>query len=267
MKLFVSHSSDDVKFVELLVDLLRNALNLPTTGIRCTSLDGYKLPGGADIMGQLRQEVADAQVFVALISDSSLKSVYTLFELGARWGTTKPLIPLLAPGLSAQILPPPLNNFNALATDSRPQLYQLISDVAQKLGSNTEDLGSFEKYVHRILEFASTLPSEPPASALNPRTIQTPTPPTPAYSSEETIRSYCEQQWPSDYQMQSYCRKQQREALAKLQSLQVGDIPIDTFSEIRQSCAAQWPDDFTMRLYCERQQLEAYRELQRENST
>ena len=57
IQLFISHSSADVDVAAALIDLLRSALNLPATAIRCTSVDGYRLPGGADTNAQLRREV------------------------------------------------------------------------------------------------------------------------------------------------------------------------------------------------------------------
>lgn len=267
MKLFVSHSSEDIKFVELLVDLLRNALRLPPAEIRCTSLDGYRLPGGADVNQQLRQEVAEAQVFIALISHSSLKSIYTIFEFGARWGTAKSFIPLLAPGVSVRELAAPLSNFNALASDNRPQLHQLISDAAQNLGIIAESPATYENNLRRILELASKTSPEIPDTDVSAKTLPASMPLHTVNNPEEIIRRYCVQQWPDDFQMQSHCRKQQREALGQLQTLQVEDIPNEVFAEIRRNCASQWPYDFTMRLYCERRQIEAYRELQRDDVT
>src|ERR1700687_5158791 len=254
MRLFISHSSKDLQFVELLVDFLRNALNLPAAEIRCTSLEGHRLPGGADIRGQLRYEVSEAEAFIGVISYSSLKSVYSVFELGARWGAGKVLIPLLAPGLSARDLEAPLDDFNALASDSGPQLHQLVENLARQLGLTAESPAAYGKYLERLLDFASITLAEGPVPSVGS-------------APEEVIRRYCEKQWPDDFQMQAYCRKQQREALAELQSLRAEGVPAETFAEIRRGCASQWPDDFSMRLYCERQQLEAYRQLRRENGT
>jgi hypothetical protein len=87
--LFISHSSGDLAIIEPLVGLLRSALAISPDSLRCTSLDGYRLPGGASIDEQLRREVHDAEAFVGLISHRSLQSMYVLFELGARWGAGK----------------------------------------------------------------------------------------------------------------------------------------------------------------------------------
>src|SRR4051794_13584910 len=48
LELFVSHSARNADIVQLLVALLRSALNLPAAAIRCTSVDGYRLQAGAD---------------------------------------------------------------------------------------------------------------------------------------------------------------------------------------------------------------------------
>lgn len=56
LSVFISHSSNDRNFVVLLIHLLRSALNIPAEEIRCTSVDGYRLPAGANAAEQLRRE-------------------------------------------------------------------------------------------------------------------------------------------------------------------------------------------------------------------
>jgi len=139
VQIFISHSSYDVDVVKALISLLRSALNLPAEQIRCTSVDGYRLPGGADTNAQLRREVNESTVFLGVISDSSISSLYVVFELGARWGNEKVFIPLLAPGTSSSVLGGPLAGINALRLDSEAQIHQLLSEIAGHLESKKEE--------------------------------------------------------------------------------------------------------------------------------
>jgi hypothetical protein len=54
--------------------------------------------------------------------------------------------------------------------------------------------------------------------------------------------------------MQTYCRDQQREALAALQQRSMTTTEQQT---IRLKCRADWPDDFHVQKYCEDERLKA----------
>jgi hypothetical protein len=159
IRLFISHSSADVELAARLVDMLRAALNLPSATIRCTSVDGYRLPGGADTNEQLRREVHDADAFVGIVSAGSLRSPYVLFELGARWGASKHLMPVLSSGTDPSILGSPLGGLNALRTDSREQLHQIVNDLGKVLNVTPESPAAYGKHIAAIL----ALPAKPVA--------------------------------------------------------------------------------------------------------
>jgi hypothetical protein len=149
--LFISHASGDADLAGRLVQLVRAALNLPSSTIRCTSVDGYRLPGGADTDERLRAEVHDAETFVGVISADSMRSPYVLFELGARWGARKHLVPVLAPGTSAAILGGPLTGLNALRSDNAAQLHQLVAELAAALGVNAEAPAAYQYQLEQVL--------------------------------------------------------------------------------------------------------------------
>jgi hypothetical protein len=153
LELFVSHSSKDVALVKLLINLLRSALKLSAPENRCTSVDGYRLPGGADTMGQLRREVHDAQAFIGIVSAASLDSMYVAFELGARWGAGKHLLPILVSGADPSMLSGPLTGINALRCDSSAQLHQLIDDLAKQLGIKADSPAAFQAEIDQILRY------------------------------------------------------------------------------------------------------------------
>jgi len=151
IKLFISHSSKDEALVKELIQLVKNALGLSSTEIRCTSIDGYRLPGGANTNEQIRREVHDSKAFIGLISFAAMDSMYLLFELGARWGSDKHLLPLLAPGVSPDILEEPLSGLNALSCSNASKLHQLVNDLAEKLGITPEPPAAYQRYIEAIL--------------------------------------------------------------------------------------------------------------------
>jgi hypothetical protein len=160
IRLFISHSSEDQELAAGVVELLRISLNLLSAAIRCTSVDGYRLPGGADTNQQLRAEVHDANAFIGIVSQGSVRSLYVLFELGARWGAGRHLLPLLAPATPASALGGPLGGLNALRADSRAQLHQLVSDVARVLGITPEDGASYQVHIDRVMALAERATTE-----------------------------------------------------------------------------------------------------------
>jgi len=85
--------------------------------------------------------------------------MYVVFELGARWGANRPLIPLIAPGTNTDILGGPLAGINALSSN-RPQLQQLISDLSQELGLTPEPPASFERHIDTIIKLNGTVLKE-----------------------------------------------------------------------------------------------------------
>lgn len=134
MRIFISHSETDTNIATALIDLLETALPLGEGDIRCTSVRGYRLLGGADIDGALQVEVTEAELVVALLTPDALKSTYVAFELGARWGSGKPMIPLLASGVRLEHLDGPMRRLNALDCREHDHLSQLVRDATKYLG-------------------------------------------------------------------------------------------------------------------------------------
>lgn len=126
VSIFISHSSKDAALAEALIDLLRSALGLPAKEIRCSSVDGYRLPVGVNTEGKLREEVNAAKVVIGLVTPSSLASSYVMFELGARWGANLFLAPLLA-GVTPNELSGPLALLNVLSADNESMNRSFIS--------------------------------------------------------------------------------------------------------------------------------------------
>ena len=158
LKLFISHASADAVLARKLIHLIEKALALPSDQIRCSSVDGYRLPAGADTNTQLRREALSSEAFIGLISNASLESMYVLFELGARWGAEKLLVPLVAKGSPGDLLKPPLSDLNALRADNRSQLHQLVRDLAAQLSVSLQSAAAYNDALEDVLAFTSSAP-------------------------------------------------------------------------------------------------------------
>jgi TIR domain len=147
---FISHSSSDEAIADALIDLLRAALNLTASQIRCTSIDGYKLPLGDDVNERLRSEIHASKVFIGIITPKSLESAYVLFELGARWGAGLRLLPVLALA-DKSILKEPLKTLNTGCLYSSTDVHELVGEVAGQLGRDIDKISAYEKHVKTLV--------------------------------------------------------------------------------------------------------------------
>jgi hypothetical protein len=151
---FVSHSSRDSELARALVDLLRAALNIPAHAIRCTSLDGYRLPLGVSTDSRLRDELIQAKSFIGILTPSSLYSTYVLFEIGARWGAKLNILPVSAAGLDAEKLSGPLRGINVLALGNTANAHQLIQELASELGLDAQPAASYVRQLQAVVHAA-----------------------------------------------------------------------------------------------------------------
>jgi TIR domain len=169
IRLFISHASRDKELTRRVVALLRAALNLPGSAIRCTSVDGHRLEGGADTDESLRNDIGSADAFLGILSNSSMGSPYVLIELGGRWVLGKYLLLLLAPGTPHSVLGGPLAGKNALRADSEAQLHQLVREVAAVLQVNAEPA---DVYLRQLQDVREWVPRRGRQSARRRLTVQ-----------------------------------------------------------------------------------------------
>lgn len=152
----ISHSSKDVDLATALIELLRAGLGLLATQIRCSSVDGYRLPAGVDTDAQLRREITDAGLLVGLLTPNSLSSTYVLFELGARWGIQRSMIPLLA-GVTPEEMRGPHRVLNALSCSNESQLIQFIEDTGRELKIEPQSSSSYLDKVRNVKKLADAV--------------------------------------------------------------------------------------------------------------
>ena len=152
---FVSHSSHDKELAKAVVDLLIAAVRIPASKIRCTTLEGHKLHAGAMTDEVLRAEILGCKVLIGLLTPISRSSAFVLFELGARWGVGKTMMPLLACGMAASQLSEPLKRANALSLAVEGDIHQLVSDIASCLGRTSENASTYHTKAKLIVQIAS----------------------------------------------------------------------------------------------------------------
>lgn len=161
---FVSHSSRDEALAKTLIDLLQPALGLSATQIRCSSVDGYRLPVGVNTESKLHEEVNASKVVVGLITPSSLASHFVMFELGARWGGKLFMAPLLV-GVAPSELKGPLGLLNVLSADTESKLIQLVEDIARQLGMKPQSAASYLDKIAVVMQAARAVPKSESAQA------------------------------------------------------------------------------------------------------
>ncbi|MFQ5630856.1 MAG: toll/interleukin-1 receptor domain-containing protein [bacterium] len=166
LDIFISHSSRDKKTAEALVEFIRAALGISPKKIRCSSVSGYRLHVGLNNDAQLRKEVHHSKILIGLITRASIHSAYVLFELGARWGTAKPMFPILACGVETSFLSGPLKSISSINCDDPAQLHQLIDEIATLLGLEKESPAAYQKNIDLLVRLSlapknSNNPSRP----------------------------------------------------------------------------------------------------------
>jgi hypothetical protein len=158
LTLFISHSASDVQLAKALTYLFEKALKISARQIRCTSVDGYRLPVGTHTDDQLRREVFGAHSFVGLITPAAVESRYVMFELGSRWGAGRHLAPVLACGADASSLGGPLSGINALRLTERNEVVQLLEDIAEHLQMMLEPSASYQDAIAVVVALANEAP-------------------------------------------------------------------------------------------------------------
>jgi len=106
-RIFISHSHLDKDAAEALVEYLRASLPLENNDeIFCSSLTEHGLEVDDVIAEQLKTKLQETECLIALITEDSLGSIWTLFELGAAWVNQKHITLILGPGISPDRVPP-----------------------------------------------------------------------------------------------------------------------------------------------------------------
>jgi len=101
-KIFISHSSKDEKYVKPFVEyVLRLGLDIDSSRIFCTSVNGHGITVGEYIPDSIRTEIHKAGIVLLFLSKNYKNSEICLNEMGAAWVLLEKtqVIPILLPDL------------------------------------------------------------------------------------------------------------------------------------------------------------------------
>ena len=110
-KVFISHSGDDVAFVNELVKLLE-FLGVDTPQkLLCSSIKGYQIPTSEDFAEYIMKQFYEYNLFVIIVhSHNYYSSPYSLNEMGAAWVLKTDFFSVLVPGFEFKDMDGVINN-------------------------------------------------------------------------------------------------------------------------------------------------------------
>ncbi|QXP65192.1 toll/interleukin-1 receptor domain-containing protein [Polaribacter sp. HaHaR_3_91] len=158
-KIFISHSSKDIKIVRLFVEkILQLGLNIEYNRIFCTSIKGYDVKSGEYIPDRLKTEINSASISLLFISENYKKSEVCINEIGASWVALEKdcTIPLLFPDISFDKIG--FLNLNRLGLKilNENDLIKLIEDI-KKILNIDYDLNILNVQIKSFIEEAEKL--------------------------------------------------------------------------------------------------------------
>jgi hypothetical protein len=154
-KIFISHASADKPLADLFVQLLEGGVGIVHSQVFCASLEGQEIPPGVDFKAYIRDELADAEVAIALISENYYASAFCMCELGAIWSQAKSLIPIVVPPLTVNDLKAVLSGVQSLKIGEESHLGTL-RDILSKFTLEPTPTPRWNK---RSKDFLTPLPT------------------------------------------------------------------------------------------------------------
>ena len=130
VQLFVSHSSADKELAKAFVRLLEGAFS-NAEDIFCSSVAGYTLGIGDEIVKTLRQNLSDMKLIAGLLTSNALDSPWVHTELSVGWSTNHVRVLPILVGTEISDLTGPLQGHNAVSAADDLAMYQVIEDIGR----------------------------------------------------------------------------------------------------------------------------------------
>jgi len=131
-RIFLSYAGADRTYARKLRSLLSQRPNL-----RIFTTE--TLSAGEDWESELRDELAQSDLFMVLLSSNSVDSKWVLHELGAAWALNKPIIPIVINPEAFSKIPVTLGELQSVEIEDleNPEVIDQILEVHEKANNST----------------------------------------------------------------------------------------------------------------------------------
>lgn len=154
---FISHAEADKKFANEIVTLLEFIGVKGKENLLCTSVDGYRIPLGCDIIEYLRETFNKKDLFVIILHTHNY---YTrpvcMNEMGAAWALKTKYFSVLAPDFSFNEMTGVVNSKDVAikigADDCEARINQLKNQLVEFFGLSQPDEDRWPHYRSSFIE-------------------------------------------------------------------------------------------------------------------
>lgn len=144
-KIFISHSSADLKYVEPFVELLAD-IGMTNDNLFCSSVPDYAIPLNQDIYDYLASLFRECKLYVIFVlSDNYYNSPACLNEMGAAWVLKNEYTSILLPKFEYKVIKGAVNpNKIGMKLDDdellKKRLGELKNIISEKFGISVPDM-------------------------------------------------------------------------------------------------------------------------------
>jgi len=130
---FVSHAVEDIGLAGKFVDMLQNGIGLSQSEVFYTSKPGQGVAVGDNFVQSIRENLANSEISIALITYSFYESSFCMCELGAIWGASKQFIPVLCPPIDYSGMNAVLSGLQAVRANTKSDLDIIYDTISQHM--------------------------------------------------------------------------------------------------------------------------------------
>jgi hypothetical protein len=128
-KIYLSYSHQDTPWIEEFLTSLREG------GVEASVEPPYSY--GDSWVAEIEKALRESSIFILLLTENSLMSPWTLFELGAAMGGKKKIIPVVLRNVDIAKLPIMVKRFNVLKAESPKMAGEQVAHLIEQSKSES----------------------------------------------------------------------------------------------------------------------------------